>query len=265
MKLSKAALITLISISIYSCSSEKESDLKPDCSESDLSLSVISNVNASCSKGGVITLEATGGEGGYQYSVDGVSFKQDVLFEDLSVGDYTFTVRDAAECTTTINGSVSAVDGSVDGEVADITDAGCNSSEGTVTLSASGGTGEYTYAVDGGEFQTETLFTALEAGTHSYTVLDGEGCTDSGNFEILSGVNLEAEIMPIIEVNCAVTGCHSNVQSPILTSKTAVIGSASSIRTRTSAGTMPPAGRDDLTQAQIDLIACWVEDGAPNN
>jgi uncharacterized membrane protein len=95
--------------------------------------------------------------------------------------------------------------------------------------------------------------------------MDSDGCTDTGNFEILSGVSLDAEIMPIIEANCAVTGCHGNIQSPILSSKTAVIGSANNIQSRTSAGTMPPAGRDDLTQSEIDLIACWVEDGAPNN
>ena len=265
MKLSQAAFIAILVLLIQSCSSEKESDLKPDCSETDLALSITNNVNASCNTGGSVTLEATGGEGNYMFSSDGVNFQQDVLFEGLSAGNYTFTVSDEAECTATVTGTVSAVDGSVDGTVTDVTDAGCNTNQGTVTLSASGGSGEYMFTVDGGDFVSEPTFSGLSSGTHTYTVRDSDGCTDTGNFELFSGVSLETEIMPIIEANCAVSGCHGNVQSPLFGSKEAVRGSAARIEARTSAGTMPPAGREDLTQAQIDLISCWVEDGAPNN
>ncbi len=76
-------------------------------------------------------------------------------------------------------------------------------------------------------------------------------------------VSLSADIMPIISVNCAVNTCHMNGENPMLNTASEVIANADRIRVRTTAGTMPPV--DLLTADEIQLISCWVEDGAENN
>ncbi len=78
-------------------------------------------------------------------------------------------------------------------------------------------------------------------------------------------VSLEAQIMPIIEADCAVSLCHLDGTNPILDSKAAVITHAANIRTQVETFQMPPGGQEPLSAAEIELIGCWVEDGAEDN
>ncbi|WPP49332.1 c-type cytochrome [Catalinimonas niigatensis] len=79
-------------------------------------------------------------------------------------------------------------------------------------------------------------------------------------------VSLADDIQPIINANCAIPGCHGGNQSPNLESAQGIIGNAARIRAVTQGGVMPPANSGkDLTEAQIQAIACWVDNGAQNN
>lgn len=79
-------------------------------------------------------------------------------------------------------------------------------------------------------------------------------------------VSLADEVQPIINANCAISGCHSGVQSPNLSTTQNIINNASRIRSVTQSGAMPPASSGkNLSDAQIQTIACWVDSGAPNN
>lgn len=65
------------------------------------------NTNASCDGGndGVIDVTATGGNGNYQYSIDGTNFQSSNLF-NVAPGTYTVTVRDNLGCTTSFSTTV---------------------------------------------------------------------------------------------------------------------------------------------------------------
>jgi len=76
-------------------------------------------------------------------------------------------------------------------------------------------------------------------------------------------VSFDDTIKPIIESNCAISGCHNGSQEPDLRSYAEIIRNKESIKTRTSDRSMP-LGRT-LTQTQIDAISCWVQQGALNN
>jgi len=78
-------------------------------------------------------------------------------------------------------------------------------------------------------------------------------------------VRLSADIMPIINANCAINTCHANAISPLLNSTESVIANAVQIKERTGDGSMPPGGHAPLTAQEIDLIACWVDGGALDN
>ncbi|MBR06714.1 MAG: hypothetical protein CMP48_03425 [Rickettsiales bacterium] len=265
MKLLPSSLILLLLITITHCSSEKEGDLLPDCSQTSLSLEIVETINAKCETPGEVELLGSGGQGGYSYGLDGNTFQSSPTFDGLSAGGYTFYVKDIAGCVVSVPGTIGADDGSVVGAVVSSLASGCGGDQGAITLTASGGDENYQYSVDGGDFASSSTIEGLESGSHTFIVKDGSGCSDDGTFDILTGTSLANEVMPIIEANCAVNGCHGTSQQPVLNTKAAVMASASRIGVRTSAGTMPPAGRTPLTQEQIDQIACWANDGAPDN
>jgi len=82
-----------------------------------------------------------------------------------------------------------------------------------------------------------------------------------------NGVSFARTIAPIIQNNCAISGCHVNGrQLPTLENYDQIAANAQRIRFRTSNGTMPPASSGkSLTQEEIDQINCWVESGTPEN
>jgi hypothetical protein len=82
-----------------------------------------------------------------------------------------------------------------------------------------------------------------------------------------SNPTLSADVLPIIQQNCAVSGCHvSGTGRADFTIKDNILQFASTISANTQSGFMPPAssGRS-ITAAQKELIFCWVTKGAQDN
>lgn len=80
-------------------------------------------------------------------------------------------------------------------------------------------------------------------------------------------VSLSADIMPLLQSNCAVESCHIQGNGlPDFRLKEKVLVNAGEIRRLVGAGIMPPAtsGRM-LTRAEIDRISCWVQQGKQDN
>ena len=97
-------------------------------------------------------------------------------------------------------------------------------------------------------------------------VTDDNGCQNSVTVSVDNGTSYNDDIVPIINTNCAVSGCHDgNSSPPDWTDLALVQENAENIKTRTMDGSMPPAGRQDLQPTEIQAIACWVDDGALNN
>lgn len=77
-------------------------------------------------------------------------------------------------------------------------------------------------------------------------------------------VSYVADIKPIIETKCLLSGCHgSDPGLPNWGLLSELQASAPEVKRRTRDRSMPATGT--LTQQQIDLITCWVDDGAPSN
>ena len=69
------------------------------------------------------------------------------------------------------------------------------------------------------------------------------------------------DVNPIIESKCL--SCHSGTQFPDLRTYQGVSSNAGIVKTQVVNRTMPIGGT--LTNAEIELISCWVDNGAPNN
>jgi hypothetical protein len=148
--------------------------------------------------------------------------------------------------------------------ISSTTDTSCGGTDGSITLAASGGGGIYSYKIDEGSFGSSNVLTSLSPGSYQVTVKDNNECEVATDVSILSGTSYEASIKTIIETNCAISGCHvSGTGRQNFTGFSTIQGNAAGIKTRTQNKTMPQTG--SITQEQINLIACWVDDGAQNN
>jgi len=93
------------------------------------------------------------------------------------------------------------------------------------------------------------------------------GCTyntfEDEMMECSVPVSFLQSVSPIIQRSCAVSGCHAGDQPPDWRVFSNIQDKAQLIKIRTQNRTMPKIGT--LTQEEIDLIACWVDQGALDN
>lgn len=153
-----------------------------------------------------------------------------------------------------------------------VTDASSGSEDGSITVNVAGGVGPFIYNINGGVQQSSPVFAGLAPGSYSLGVRDAEGCIGEvqavvGEKAPLPEASFVNDIKPIIDANCQVSGCHGDKAGiPTYNSYDNIKAKATQIKARTSAGTMPPASSGKtLTQNQKDLLAAWVDAGAPNN
>lgn len=239
-------------------------DLNPpmDCSVEGPGLEVTEVGEADCGEStGFITVAATGGSGTYEYSLNGGEFGAEPRFESLPTGSYTIVVRDENGCEASVSQNVSNKEGV--NITLTTTEAGCGTTMGEISVTPVGGEGPYVYSVDDGPFQDEPTFSNLAAGEYVVTVRDATDCESSQSVRVNSGVSFAADIQPIITNSCAINDCHNGNQFPDFRVFKNIKDNAANVKKLTGDGTMPDEG--SITQAQIDAIACWVDDGAIQN
>jgi gliding motility-associated-like protein len=134
------------------------------------------------SDGTAYTFTATGtGVAPLEYSIDGVGFQTSPTFTVSAPGTYTVTIRDANGCNATDTIDIFPpldLQGSITAEVF------CTpANAGEVTLTASGGSGNYQYRITApavGAFQASNVFGGLTDGTYTFEVEDTTtNCTDT--------------------------------------------------------------------------------------
>ena len=234
-------------------------------------LASISNLkNTSCGlDNGSYTLSVSGGQSPYSYSLSGADFipLPDGSFDIESViaGNYELVIRDTEGCEA--NTTVSITNQESLTASSTITDSGCGSAAGRIEFEVSGGQEPYTLSLNGGTTQTDLVFSDLTPGDYEAQIVDQGGCETNVTINLISGTSYKDEIIPIIEASCAVADCHdgSDTALPDWTMYANVEALAETIKRRTGNRTMPPPGSPGLTTAEIQAIACWVDDGALNN
>lgn len=94
-------------------------------------------------------------------------------------GDYTFTIKDANNCTTTSDAKINALV-PITLSSTDVNPKCSGSSDGTILLKPGGGTGKFTYSRDGIFYDDTSYYTGLSAGVeYTYYVKDENKCTKS--------------------------------------------------------------------------------------
>lgn len=165
-----------------------------------LSATITGTTTPSCSGGnnGTATVSTTGGTPGYVYLWSNGANTPTAT--GLTAGSYSVTITDTQSCTTTA--SIVITQPSVlSAVITASTNVSCNSgSDGSITVSASGGTINYTYLWTGGG-STPTI-TNIPSGTYYVTVTDANGCTAVTNTTINQPSAILLTIPSVTNVYC---------------------------------------------------------------
>ena len=132
---------------------------------------------------GIITATASGGSGsGYEYSINGTNFFTSGIFNNLTPGTYTITVRDGQGCTNTCTAVVSQAN-PLAVTLVNFTAPTCSGlNNGRATISVSGGTPSYSYLWSNGSTLQNPQ--NLPGGISSVTVTDANGCIASLSLQL---------------------------------------------------------------------------------
>ena len=135
-----------------------------------------SKVNtSSCVNDGSIQVNVAGGKAPYTYSKDnGVTFQSSNSFTGLGEANYAIVVKDSKGCVGSTNVTISTNAISVTSFATDASS--CASGNGSIQLFRTGGTGPYSYSIDGNNYQSSNTFTGLTPGSYDCFVKDSKGC-----------------------------------------------------------------------------------------
>jgi hypothetical protein len=165
-----------------------------------LTASAFTASNVSCKNGsnGSVNLTAAGGTAPYTYAWSNASSSQNL--SALAAGTYVVTVTDANGCTATSSDTVTEPE-LLTASAATASNVSCkNGSNGSVNLTAAGGTAPYTYVWSNAS--TSQNLSALAAGTYAVTVTDANGCTATSSATITEPELLTASAATASNVSC---------------------------------------------------------------
>ena len=149
--------------------------------------------NALCSTGGSIKISAIGGTGTITF-VWSNTMTGDSIY-NLAAGNYTVTATDSSACTITATYTVNPDPNSVILGQPAIVDVSCNGgNDGSVSVTASGGTGTYNYNWSDG--QSGTIATGLSAGPITISVTDTNNCLATQTYTVNEPPALAVVVTP---------------------------------------------------------------------
>ncbi len=132
---------------------------------------------------GSIAPIVTGGLAPYTFEWSGTSFSVDSLFDNLGEGTYFLSITDANGCVS--NDTVTLINSGIPVLTANIDDPECGTNDGSISLTASGGTAPYSYLWTPGGSSDSTI-SNLAIGTYSVQVTDASGCVASGQYSLVN-------------------------------------------------------------------------------
>ena len=187
---------------------------------------------------GTITALASAGTAPYQYSINGTVFQAGATFTTLAPGNYVVYVRDAGGCIATFPIQVAPTAGPV--LTATTTNTACNSSTGTITANATGGTAPLQYSLDNISYQAGNIFTGLATGNYTVYVKDANGCIRYVNVVVnnISGLTLSGSSVSstCIGSTGTITALASGGVAPLQYSINGTVYQASNIFTNVAPG-----------------------------
>ncbi len=161
-----------------------------------LGVSAVSQqVNCFGEANGSIVLTANGGTAPYAFMSNGSAFQPSGSFNNLIAGVYNLRVRDVNGCLK--DTVITITEPTLLTASATTVAATCNGNDGTITLTAGGGSPAYTYSTDSGyNYQASNIFTD-SVGNYNYVFIkDSHGCVAKTTATIALSDTMRLELGP---------------------------------------------------------------------
>jgi gliding motility-associated-like protein len=208
---------------------------------------------------GTITVSPTGGTAPYTYSVNGGAFQATNTFK-VAAGNYTVRVLDGKSCGATLNNIIVADPPVLSATIAATTNATCEGgADGSIEVTASGGSSGYQYSIDGTTFQTSNILRAKQ-GTYIVYVKDMNDCRVSVSNVIVGLTNTltytpQTDPAPVCEGTSILLQINSNATAYTWSSSQPAVISSPSL-----SGTAVQPKTNTVFTVNMQLGVCSAQD-----
>jgi gliding motility-associated-like protein len=167
---------------------------------------VVTNINCNGGSSGSIQVNTSGGVSPYTY-LWSTGYSGGSLLSSLTAATYSVTVTDANGCTKNTTRAVSQ-SAAITANPA-VTNATCNSSNGSISISVQGGSSPYSYLWSNGS--TVSSVNNVVAGNYTVTVTDFYGCVFTNSYQVnnIGAPTLTLQSVTNVACNNAFTGAAS--------------------------------------------------------
>ncbi|MCP4176674.1 MAG: PKD domain-containing protein [bacterium] len=173
-----------------------------------LSLEEKSDIKCNGDINGSILLSSTGGQLPHQFSINGgTSYTTSTNFNNLTPGSYTTFVKDIYNCIQP--GQVVVINEPSEIQITNISTGNITQcfgdATGSITITATGGTPDYTYSVNtGASYNTNSTVAGLTAGNYNIIVRDKNSCTRTypTGITISEPPEIEITAVDIVSISC---------------------------------------------------------------
>lgn len=151
----------------------------------------VSNVKCNAANDGSVTVSlSVTGTPPYQYSLDNITYQSSNIFNGLAAGSYTVYFRDNNNCTGTQTFTITQP--TVLSATVNTQPVKCNgASDGSITVTATGGTAPYQYSINGTAYQASNSFN-VAAGNYTVYIKDNNNCIKTQTVTITEPAILSA-------------------------------------------------------------------------
>lgn len=144
----------------------------------------------------------------YSYSLDNSSFQVSPSFSGLAAGTYTVYMKDGSSCSSASQTvTLTAVPAAPVAATVTPTHPTCANITGSLQVMAPIGS-NYTYSIDGSNYQSATTFDGLADGTYTIYVKDGSSCASAGTTATINSIpNMpDAAVAVVTQPTCSAAG-----------------------------------------------------------
>ena len=199
--------ITSVSAGTYTCTvtdangcSSTQTIIVTSSSSNTVTLTAQTNILCNGGTNGAATVTVSGGQPPYVYAW-APSGGNNPTANGLAAGNYTVTVTDANNCTSTQTVIITQPPALLL-SITQVNIACFGMANGSATATVSGGTGSSTYLWQPAG-QTTASLTGLVAGSYTCTITDANGCVTTQSITITQPNTLTSSIINVIHTACA--------------------------------------------------------------
>ncbi|HRG58076.1 MAG TPA: PKD domain-containing protein [Bacteroidia bacterium] len=164
---------------------------------------ITAQTNAPCTGPGTgsVTIVGVDGTPVYQYKLGTGAYQLSGTFNNLAPGTYTVTIKDANNCTATVQVTI-LQPSTPTGSVLSQTDVDCfGNATGVFNFDGANGAAPYTFSIGGGAFASNP-FNGIAAGNYTITVQEANGCTGTFNATMNQPNALNLAIASQVNIDC---------------------------------------------------------------